>query len=225
MEVNRATDGFRKLYVGALGPNTTKRSLELHFQQFGEVLVAQVLRERDTGMTKGFGFVTMKDPWLATRSCAKACTSWTTEPFGARNSNYEWKPANPAKHEEKIALIHEVPGIEVREGRIYVGPLPDNVMPNSLAAQFSQYGIVAGSNVSRAVNNTMKKNFGVVSYKETMPVKRVLQNPRHFVNEKYVDVTLSKFGMEVLLSNTVMFVWNLEWTVSNEELIRYFQQF
>ena len=81
MEVNRATDGFRKLYVGALGPNTTKRSLELHFQQFGEVLVAQVLRERDTGMTKGFGFVTMKDPWLATRSCAKACTSWTTEPF------------------------------------------------------------------------------------------------------------------------------------------------
>merc|ERR1719186_1557343 len=31
--------------------------------------------------------------------------------------------------------------------------------------------------------------------------------------------------MEVLLSDTVMFVWNLEWTVSHEELIRHFQQF
>ena len=94
-------------------------------------------------------------------------------------------------------------------------------MPNSLAAQFSQYGIVAGSNVSRAANNTMKKNFGVVSYKETMPVKRVLQNPRHFVNEKYVDITLSKFGMEVLLSNTILWIWSLEWTVNNDDLVRW----
>lgn len=231
MEVNRATDGFRKLYVGALGPNTTEKSLEMHFKKFGEVLVAQVLRERDTGMTKGFGFVTMKDPLSCHKILRQSVhivdnrTIRVSLTHGARNTSHEWKPANPAKHEEKIALIHEVAQIEVREGRIYVGPLPDNVMPNSLAAQFSQYGIVAGSNVSRAVNNTMKKNFGVVSYKETMPVKRVLQNPRHFVNEKYVDITLSKFGMEVLLSNTVLFIWNLEWTVSNEELLRYFQQF
>jgi len=232
LEVQQATDGFRKLYVGALGPNTTERSLEQYFAQYGTVLVTQVLRERDTGMTKGFGFVTMQDPkdcHAILRQSVHVVDNRTIRvslTHGAKShSSYNWKPANPSKHEEKIALIHEVAQIEVREGRIYIGPLPDEVMPNSLAAQFSQYGIVAGSNVSRAANNTMKKNFGVVSYKETMPVKRVLQNPRHFVNEKYVDITLSKFGMEVLLSNTILWIWSLEWTVNNDDLVRYFQQF
>ena len=42
LEVQQATDGFRKLYVGALGPNTTERSLEQYFAQYGTVLVTQV---------------------------------------------------------------------------------------------------------------------------------------------------------------------------------------
>ncbi len=33
------------------------------------------------------------------------------------------------------------------------------------ASHFAQYGIVATSNVSRAVHNTMKKNFGFVNFK------------------------------------------------------------
>jgi len=229
IKVNEATEGFRKLYVGALGPNTTERSLEQYFSQFGKVSYCQVLRDRETGMTKGFGFVTMLEPSMCQRILARAVHVVDTRTIRVSLTHsaksYEWKPPNPRKHEEKIELIHEVANIDVREGRVYVGPLPDNVSPNILASHFSQYGIVSNSNVSRAVHNTMKKNFGVVSFKETMPVKRVLQNPRHYVNDQYVDITLSKFAMETFLSSTTLWVWELAWSISKEDLIKHFSQF
>jgi len=229
MKVNQATEGFRKLYVGALGPNTTERSLEQYFGRYGKVSYCQVVRDRETGMTKGFGFVTMVEPTMCQRILAEAVHVVDTRTIRVSLThsarNHEWKPPNPRKHEEKIELIHEVANIDVREGRVYVGALPDNVSPNILASHFSQYGIVANSNVSRAVHNTMKKNFGVVSFKETMAVKRVLQNPRHFVNDQYVDITLSKFAMETFLSPTTIWMWELAWSVTKEDMTRYFSQF
>lgn len=229
IKVNEATEGFRKLYVGALGPNTTERSLEHYFSQFGKVSYCQVLRDRETGMTKGFGFVTMLDSSMCQKILAQSVHVVDTRTIRVSLThsakNYDWKPPNPKKHEEKIELIHEVANIEVREGRVYVGPLPDNVSPNILASHFSQYGIVANSNVSRAVHNTMKKNFGVVIFRETMPVKRVLQNPRHFVNDQYVDITLSKFAMEMFLSSTTLWMWDLSWSVTKEDLTKYFSQY
>lgn len=229
IKVNEATEGFRKLYVGALGPNTTERSLEQYFGSYGKVSYCQVVRDRETGMTKGFGFVTMLEPAMCQKILAESVHVVDTRTIRVSlthsTKTYDWKPPNPRKHEEKIELIHEVANIDVREGRVYVGPLPDNVSPNILASHFSQYGIVASTNVSRAVHNTMKKNFGVVSFRETMPVKRVLQNPRHFLNEQYVDITLSKFAMETFLSPTTLWMWELSWSVTKEDITRYFMQF
>jgi len=229
IKVNEATEGFRKLYVGALGPNTTERSLEQYFSQYGKVSYCQVIRDRETGMTKGFGFVTMHEPIMCQKVLAQSVHVVDTRTIRVSlthsTKTYDWKPPNPRRHEEKIELVHEVANIDVREGRVYVGPLPDNVSPNILASHFSQYGIVASTNVSRAVHNTMKKNFGVVIFRETMPVKRVLQNPRHFINEQYVDITLSKFAMETFLSPTTMWMWELAWSVAKEDLTKYFIQF
>jgi RNA recognition motif-containing protein len=50
-----------KLYVGNLSYGVTSESLEELFSQFGEVRSAQVIQDRDTGRSKGFGFVEMAD--------------------------------------------------------------------------------------------------------------------------------------------------------------------
>lgn len=50
-----------KLYVGNLSYNVTSASLEELFSQFGAVRSAQVIQDRDTGRSKGFGFVEMSD--------------------------------------------------------------------------------------------------------------------------------------------------------------------
>jgi RNA recognition motif-containing protein len=48
-----------KLYVGNLSYNTTGSELEQLFSQHGTVQSAEVIQDRDTGRSKGFGFVQM----------------------------------------------------------------------------------------------------------------------------------------------------------------------
>src|SRR5215475_2069654 len=49
----------RKLYVGNLTYGVTDSALEQMFQPHGTVQSAQVIMDRDTGRSKGFGFVEM----------------------------------------------------------------------------------------------------------------------------------------------------------------------
>jgi cold-inducible RNA-binding protein len=49
----------KKLYVGNLTYETTDNDLQSLFGPFGTVQSAQVIMDRDTGRSKGFGFVEM----------------------------------------------------------------------------------------------------------------------------------------------------------------------
>lgn len=51
----------KRLYVGNLSYSVTNDSLEALFAEFGTVNSAQVIQDRDTGRSKGFGFVEMAD--------------------------------------------------------------------------------------------------------------------------------------------------------------------
>lgn len=51
----------KKLYVGNLSYSVTNDALEQLFAPFGTVVSAQVIQDRDTGRSKGFGFVEMGD--------------------------------------------------------------------------------------------------------------------------------------------------------------------
>ncbi len=48
-----------KLYVGNLAYSVRDESLQQSFSQFGSVTSAKVMMDRDTGRSKGFGFVEM----------------------------------------------------------------------------------------------------------------------------------------------------------------------
>ncbi len=50
-----------KLFVGKLSFDTTNDSLQELFAQYGKVMSAQVITERDTNRSKGFAFVEMED--------------------------------------------------------------------------------------------------------------------------------------------------------------------
>ncbi|KAK0225707.1 RNA-binding domain-containing protein [Armillaria fumosa] len=51
-----------KVYVGNLSWNTTDESLRQAFSQFGTILDSIVMRDRESGRSRGFGFVTYGDP-------------------------------------------------------------------------------------------------------------------------------------------------------------------
>lgn len=50
-----------KIYIGNLSWGTTDDGLKKAFERFGEVNNANVARDRETGRSRGFGFVEMED--------------------------------------------------------------------------------------------------------------------------------------------------------------------
>ncbi|XP_073002729.1 uncharacterized protein [Typha latifolia] len=58
-----------KVFVGGLAWETQSESLRRHFEPFGDILEAVVIADKSTGRSKGYGFVTFRDPESARRAC------------------------------------------------------------------------------------------------------------------------------------------------------------
>jgi RNA recognition motif-containing protein len=55
----------KKLFVGGLSWDTNDQGLQQAFESYGTVLEAKVITDRDTGRSRGFGFVTLEDAGAA----------------------------------------------------------------------------------------------------------------------------------------------------------------
>ena len=51
----------KNIYVGNLSYNSTDDGLRQLFEQYGTVYSAKVIMDRETGRSRGFGFVEMED--------------------------------------------------------------------------------------------------------------------------------------------------------------------
>lgn len=54
-------DMSKKLYVGGLSWDTDESVLRSTFEQYGELDEVKVISDRDTGRSRGFGFITFSD--------------------------------------------------------------------------------------------------------------------------------------------------------------------
>lgn len=55
---------FTKLFVGGLPYHTTDETLRAFFLQYGEIEEAVVIYDRNTGKSKGYGFVSFSQLWM-----------------------------------------------------------------------------------------------------------------------------------------------------------------
>ncbi|KAK7857897.1 putative rna-binding protein arp1 [Quercus suber] len=63
---------FTKVFVGGLAWETHTEEMRKYFEQFGEILEAVIITDKNTGKSKGYGFVTFRDPESARRACDEA---------------------------------------------------------------------------------------------------------------------------------------------------------
>ncbi|EDV29258.1 uncharacterized protein TRIADDRAFT_51379 [Trichoplax adhaerens] len=97
-------DPAAKLFIGNLSWDTTLESLAHYFSSFGKLMDAKIIKDHDTGNSKGFAFVTYSSAEEALH-CRKWC-AMNYPRLDGRNiyvSAVEWQPKalRDAKREEK----------------------------------------------------------------------------------------------------------------------------
>ena len=70
-----------KLFVGSLPWSVNDRTLQETFEAHGTVISAKIITDRDTGRSRGFGFVEMENPTDA----EKAIRSLNNSELDGRN--------------------------------------------------------------------------------------------------------------------------------------------
>ena len=82
----------KKLYVGNLPFNATDESIQEMFAQAGSVQSAKIITDRDSGRSKGFGFVEMSSD----QEAAGAIRMFNGVDYGGRNMTVaEARPMAP----------------------------------------------------------------------------------------------------------------------------------
>ncbi|XP_045592429.1 RNA-binding protein 24 isoform X5 [Procambarus clarkii] len=124
---------FTKIFVGGLPYHTTDKSLREHFEVYGEIEEAVVITDRQTGKSRGYGFVTMADKTGAERAIK--------EP----NPVIDGRKANV-----NLAYLGAKPrGPTAGEDALYGIPLTGVRYPTMLPGQYG-LGVQAGAAFSKA---------------------------------------------------------------------------
>lgn len=62
-------DKTGKIFVGGIGPDVRPKEFEEFFSQYGTIIDAQLMLDKDTGRSRGFGFITYDTPDAVDRVC------------------------------------------------------------------------------------------------------------------------------------------------------------
>ncbi|KAI4336243.1 hypothetical protein L6164_014792 [Bauhinia variegata] len=144
-----------KLFVGNLPYDVDSQKLAMLFEQAGTVEIAEVIYNRDTDQSRGFGFVTMSTVEEADNAVEKFNRYdldgrlLTVNKAAPRGSRPEQRPRPPRSFEPAL--------------RVYVGNLPWDVDNARLEQIFSEHGKVVSARIVYDRETGRSRGFGFVT--------------------------------------------------------------
>lgn len=172
-----------KLFIGGISWDTDEDRLKEYFRTFGEVVEAVIMRDRNTGRARGFGFVVFADPAVAERV--------VMEKHVIDGRTVEAKKAVPRDDKHIInrnsSSIQGSPG-PGRTKKIFVGGLASTVNESDFRKYFEQFGNITDVVVMYDHNTQRPRGFGFITYDSEDAVDRVLHKTFHELNGKMVEV-------------------------------------
>ncbi|KQK18930.1 RNA-binding protein 24 [Brachypodium distachyon] len=156
-----------KVFVGGLAWETPSEGLRQHFEQYGDILEAVVITDRLTGRSKGYGFVTFREPEAARRAVQDPNPTITGRRANCNIASLG--PPRPAQPRGRAS-----PGAHLQ------GPPPVALGPHYMArAPQQQMGMVPSQ--GPAIYNYNPSQYGYwyppdYQYQQAMMNPQVLQN-------------------------------------------------
>ncbi|KAG2317882.1 hypothetical protein Bca52824_021004 [Brassica carinata] len=158
-----------KIFIGGLHKDTTNTEFNKHFGKYGEITDSVIMRDRHTGLPRGFGFITFADPSVVDQVIedthvfnGKQVEIKRTIPKGAGSGG---GGGNQSK--------------DFKTKKIFVGGIPSAVTEDELKDFFAKYGTIVEHQIIRDHETNRSRGFGFVI----------------FDSEEVVDELLSKGNM------------------------------
>uniref|UniRef100_A0A1J3HQ07 31 kDa ribonucleoprotein, chloroplastic n=1 Tax=Noccaea caerulescens TaxID=107243 RepID=A0A1J3HQ07_NOCCA len=141
-----------KLFVGNLAYDVDSQALAMLFEQAGTVEIAEVIYNRETDQSRGFGFVTM---------CTVEEAETAVEKFNRYDLNGRLLTVNKAA--PRGSRPERTPRVYEPAFRVYVGNLPWDVDNGRLEQVFSEHGKVVEARVVYDRETGRSRGFGFVT--------------------------------------------------------------
>jgi len=173
-----------KIYVGGLAPDTTKETLEGHFGQYGEIIDCVVMVDKGTSRSRGFGFVTFKEPSAANAALGTANFLDGKEVACKKAVRDTLK----AVRDTPKQLVQDASGV-YNSVKIFVGGLPSTCDYDKLTGYFGRFGQIQDAVVMMDAQTQRHRGFGYVTFAEPSAVEAALTNyPENNIDGKWVEV-------------------------------------
>lgn len=145
----------RKLVVLGLPWETDEETLQQYFSQYGALEEALIMKDRSTGKSRGFGFVTY------------------LHPGDAQRVSLADHQVNGRRCEAKFALPRggSAPN---RTTRLFVARIPGAVSDQQFRSYFEQFGIVQDAYMPKDAFKQGHRGIGFVTYATVEPVEQIM---------------------------------------------------
>lgn len=147
-------EGKHKIFVGGLSWTTNEDALRAHFSTFGSIDEVMIMRDKATGRSRGFAFVTFKDG----DSVDRALQSPHHQLDG-----------------RQIEAKRAIPKAEIasKTKKIFVGGVPHTVNDEQFREYFSRFGEIVEALIMRDRNTGKSRGFGFVTFANEDSVDKV----------------------------------------------------
>ncbi len=177
---NAQGSGNNELYIGSLPYAATEDEIMAEFSRAGKVTKLTLIRDNQTGRSKGFGFITFSDS-VAARKAKDEDTFYIR---GRRiKVNYNAKKSRPGpmipsgQNHNLNPLPNPSPrfgGGDIDPYSIYVQNIPQSAQDADLIEVFTNFGKVARAKVVLDPITKMPRGFGFVTFNSPDDVQKVL---------------------------------------------------
>jgi RNA recognition motif-containing protein len=171
--MSEAKSKTAKVFIGGLSWDTTDQAFYQYFSKFGDIRDAVVMRDKQTGGSRGFGFVTYNDASVVDKVLL------AKDVLEIDGKKIDVKPAVPKEQMQS-------PSQTARVKKLFVGGLPTDLSEQEFRSHFAQFGTIVDSTIMVDGVSGRSRGFGFVTYDSEDAVDLVLSK-EHTLGGKRVD--------------------------------------
>lgn len=153
------------LFIGGLPNYFTEQECKSHFAQFGQITKLNLVKKKNSTITKGYGFVTFKSEDSLKKAISQPIQKIKGRIVDCQRAAASCKGKKPRK----------------QMFRLFIGRIQKSTSTEELETYFSQFGTVRQAYLIKDPKTLQNKTYGYIVFSEEASLERALKKEQHFV--------------------------------------------